>query len=408
LTNVAGEPVPLPELEERWRRCRLLLTGIVPEAAGLIVFSRLNIYYLSGTLGNGLFWLPLAGEPVLLCRRGLERAVLESPMTLIRPFKSYRDIDAVLRDAGSPLGQKIAVEMNGLTWALAAGFTRHLAGREFLPGDRVPARARAIKSTRELAILREAGKRHNQCLTELLPPLLAAGMSELEISHRLCSLFMEQGHQGILRMENYGEEAFLGHIAAGDSGNYPSVFNGPVGLRGMHPAIPHMGSAARRWRAGEILTIDAGFGLAGYQTDKTQVYWSGDPADIPGRAQAAHDFCIEVQQWITDRLRPGEVPGAIWEHCRAWAEQSGWSEGFMALGGNRVHFVGHGIGLAIDEYPVLAGGFDLPLEAGMVLAVEPKIGIPGFGMVGVENTFAVTPGGGQCLTGSGHGIIPIP
>lgn len=80
----------------------------------------------------------------------------------------------------------------------------------------------------------------------------------------------------------------------------------------------------------------------------------------------------------------------------------------MALGGNKVHFVGHGIGLAIDEYPVLAGGFDLHLEAGMVLAVEPKIGIPGFGMVGVENTFAVTPGGGQCLTGSSHGIIPIP
>jgi len=179
MTNIAGEPVPLPELEERWRRCRLLISEIVPGAAGLIVFSRLNIYYLSGTLGSGLFWFPLDGEPVLLCRRGLERAVLESPMTGIRSFKSYRDVEAVLRDAGSPLGQKIAVEMNGLSWALGAGFTRHLAGREFLPGDRVPARARAVKSPRELAIIREAGKRHNQCLTELLPPLLAEGMSEL-------------------------------------------------------------------------------------------------------------------------------------------------------------------------------------------------------------------------------------
>jgi hypothetical protein len=78
-----------------------------------------------------------------------------------------------------------------------------------------------------------------------------------------------------LRMESFGEEAFLGHIAVGDSANYPSVFNGPVGLPGVHPAAPFMGAAEIKWYSGSPLTVDCGFSIGGYQTDKTQVYWLG-------------------------------------------------------------------------------------------------------------------------------------
>jgi Xaa-Pro aminopeptidase len=401
------ETVPLLELENRWNRCRALLKNCVPRAAGIIVFSRLNIYYLSGTFGNGIFWLPLEGKPVLLCRRGLDRAGLESPVENIFPFRSYKEIEAVLHDAGSPLPETVAVEMNGLSWALGNSFTSALPGHALLPGDKVLAMVRGTKSDWELAKLGKAGAGHARCLTELLPPLLREGMSELAIAHTLSRLFYDQGHLGILRMGSYGEEVFMGHIAAGDSGNYPSVFNGPLGLRGAHPAVPHMGSGSKVWRAGEPLTIDNGFCFAGYQTDKTQVYWPGERGTIPAKVQAAQDFCLEVQSWVVSHLKPGELPSKIWQHVSAWAEQEGWGEGFMGLGNNKVGFVGHGIGLAIDEYPVLARGFDLPFEQGMVLAVEPKIGIPGVGMVGVENTFAVTARGGRSLTGDQGEIICI-
>jgi Xaa-Pro aminopeptidase len=116
---------------------------------------------------------------------------------------------------------------------------------------------------------------------------------------------------------------------------------------------------------------------------------------------------VQVQGWCAERLRPGGIPSALAAHCFAWAEREGLAEGFMALGGNQVNFLGHGIGLALDETPVLTKGFDAPLEAGMTIAVEPKIGIPGFGMVGIENTFEVTPGGGRSLTGAATGIICI-
>jgi hypothetical protein len=111
------EGVPLQELENRWHRCRILLKDNVPEAQGIIVFSRLNIYYLCGTFANGIFWLPLEGQPVLLCRRGQERAELESPLGNILPFRSYKDIEGALGDAGSPLPAVLGScqQLNGLS-----------------------------------------------------------------------------------------------------------------------------------------------------------------------------------------------------------------------------------------------------------------------------------------------------
>jgi len=408
MENFVLETIPIQELEYRWDRCRNLLTKYLPEAEGIVIFSRLNIYYLTGTFGSGLLWLPLTGDPVLLCRRGHKRAELESPIKQIFPFQTYKDAEGILRNAGSPISKTIAVEMNGLSWALGSSFSKYFSGHTFLPGDKIISMTRSKKTEWELKRLREAGEKHAKCLMELLPPLLRKGMTELEIAHIISDLFFAEGHYGILRMETYGEEVYLGYISIGDSANYPSVFNGPVGLRGAHPAVPHMGSKEIEWQAGMPLTIDNGFTIEGYQTDKTQVYWLGNENSIPATVQAAHIFCIELQNWISEHLKPGMLPSEIWSYCTSSAEKNGWAEGFMGLDENKVSFVGHGIGLAIDEYPVLTKGFDLPFEAGMVLAIEPKIGIPKVGMVGVENTFEVTSHGGKCLTGENYNMICVP
>ncbi len=401
----ALERIPRSELELRWERCRALLRELAPEAGGLLVFSRLNIYYLSGTWPNGVFWLPADGEPVLLVRRGLERARLESSCTTIVPYRSFRELPKLTKDASVPLPSIIAAEMSGLTWSLSQGLTRNLDGHAFLPGDIVLHRTRCVKTPWELAKLRIAGQRHNTALRDLLPRRIAPGMTERDISHCIWEVFFSLGHQGLLRMQNFGEEIFLGHVSAGDSGIYPSVFDGPLGLRGEHPAVTHMGYAGKVWQDNEPLALDVGFALEGYHTDKTQVYWPGSRPSLPDHVRRAQDFCIQTQHWLAENLRPGQTPARLFSRCWEQAEKRGWAEGFMALDGNKVRFLGHGIGLAIDEYPALAKGFDTPLEDGMVLALEPKIGIRGLGMVGVENTFEVTEDGGRCLTGDDYSII---
>jgi len=398
---------PYEEITSRWDRYKKHLRQHLPEAEGSFIFSRLNIYYFTGTFANGVFWFPLEGEPVLFCRRGIERAEIETPLKTIVQFNSYRDIVQTFADLAIKLPTQIATEMNGLPWSLSNSLVKNLPNVKFIPSDKLLAMTRAKKSEWELQFLREAGKKHNRCLTELLPPFLHAGINELEISHRISDIFYSEGHNGILRMETFGEEAFLGHIAVGDSANYPSVFNGPVGLRGVHPAVPFMGSEEIKWNPGFPLIIDNGFSFGGYQTDKTQVYWLGNKSSITKPIQDAHNFCVELQAMIVEQLKPGSTPSNLWDQCEKIASKSSWESGFMGLGDNKVNFVGHGIGLAIDEYPVLAKGFDLPLEEGMVLAIEPKIGIPGIGMVGTENTFEVTPTGGKALTGNKYNIITI-
>lgn len=398
---------PTKELNYRWKRYRELLHKYLPEADGAFIFSRVNIFYFTGTFASGVLWLPTEGDPILFCRHGAERAKIETPIKTITQFNSYRNIEPIFEDLRMALPSQVATEMNGLPWSLSKKLTESLPSIEFVNGDNIIAMTRAKKSEWELQILRKAGEKHNKCLNQLLPPFLHEGISELEIAHNISDLFYSEGHLGVLRMDSFGEEVFLGHIAVGDSANYPSVFNGPVGLRGAHPAVPFMGSDKIKWEPDKPLIIDNGFTLAGYQTDKTQIYWLGNKKNIPEPLQSAHNFCVEMQAIIAEQLRPGVIPSQLWNQCVDLAVKSPWNNGFMGLGKNKVNFVGHGIGLAIDEYPVLAKGFDLPLEEGMVLAVEPKIGIPDIGMVGTENTFEVTPQGGQSITGNNYEIINI-
>jgi len=398
---------PAEEISSRWKRYKNLLRHSIPDADGSFIFSRLNIFYFTGTFANGVLWLPTEGEPILFCRRGVKRAEIETSIKTIVPYNSYTDIAQTFSDSGITLPALIAAEMNGLPWSLSKSLIRNLPNVTFLPSDKIIALTRAKKSAWELQFLREAGKKHNTCLTRLLLPFLHEGITEFDVSRRISDIFFSEGHNGVLRMETFGEEAFLGHIAIGDSANYPSVFNGPVGLRGVHPAVPFMGAKEIKWKSGSPLTVDNGFSIGGYQTDKTQVYWLGNKSTISEPVQNAHNFCVEMQAMIAEQLKPGSTPSHLWSQCIENVAKSPWINGFMGLGSNKVRFVGHGIGLAIDEYPVLANGYDLPLEEGMVLAVEPKIGLPGIGMVGTENTFEVTSNGGKALTGNNYEIITI-
>jgi len=78
-----SDQVPARELTSRQERCKELLRRFIPQARGILLFSRLNIYYFSGSLASGALWLPVEGAPVLFCRRGAERAQIESSLAHI-------------------------------------------------------------------------------------------------------------------------------------------------------------------------------------------------------------------------------------------------------------------------------------------------------------------------------------
>ncbi len=401
------EKLPLEEMQHRHELCRTLCQELQPKAQGMLFFSRLALYYMTGTYADGIFYLPLQGAPLLLLQRGAERAHLESPLNAIHHLPAWDKLADFCQELGTPLATCIAAEMGALPWNMATVLQQGLKDSTFVNVDSIFMQARSRKSLWELKKMRLTGARHHEGVFKRIPQRIHAGMSERGLSIISWQVFFELGHSGMNRMGHFGEECFLGHIAAGDNGNYPSHFNGPLGLKGEHPAVPYMGNAHTIWQKDQILAMDIGYALEGYHTDKTQVYYSGKIESMPAKARHAHDACIEIQQRAAERLRPGAIPSEIWDEAKKSAQRLGIEEGFMGLDGNKVPFLGHGIGLVIDEYPVIAPRFDAPLVEGMTLALEPKVGIRGMGMVGVENTYEVTAQGGASLTGDDFTIVEV-
>lgn len=229
-------------------------------------------------------------------------------------------------------------------------------------------------------------------------------MSEAELIADLYAAMVKLGYHGVSRFAMFQMEMIAGQICFGESSIFPTMFNGPGGTRGQSPAVPALGSRERRLRRGDIVFADIGYGVNGYHTDKTQVYCFGAPP--PAEAVAAHRACLDVLRRISERLTVGAVPAEIYQSIMA-SLPAELERNFMGIGRDRVPFLGHGVGLQIDEHPVIAHGFNAPLKAGMVLAIEPKRGLEGIGMVGGEETYLVTPDGPVCLTGGASDIIQV-
>jgi len=191
-------------------------------------------------------------------------------------------------------------------------------------------------------------------------------------------------------------DSILGHIAFGDSSLYPSAFNGASGINGLCPAVPVLGNRDRFLCAGDLIYVDFGVGIDGYHIDKTIVFSYMKPQ--PDYVIAAQNHCLELEQKAVSMLKPGAVPADIYETITATV-RSDYRSNFMGAKGRTVPFIGHGVGLNVDEMPVIAKGFTAPLEENMTIAIEPKISIDGIGMVGSENTYLVTKNGGISLTG---------
>jgi Xaa-Pro aminopeptidase len=383
------------------QRLRAALDSASPEWRLAAILSKVNLYYLTGTMPEGVLLVPRDQEAVLWVRRSCERASAESAFPVIRPMGSFRDAAATFkRMPGS-----VHLETEIVPLALYQRFQKHFPVASFEPLDRPMAAVRSVKSPFELALMERSGEIHRVVLEERVPALLREGISEAELGAELFSTLIQAGHHGVTRMGSFDTELALGYIAFGESSLYPTSFNGPGGNRGICPAVPLLGSPARKLRDGDLVYLDLGCGVEGYHTDKTMTYVFGRP--LPAHAIEAQQKCVEIQDRVAEALRPGAIPSRIYTDIME-SLPADFLENFMGFGNRRVKFLGHSVGLVIDETPVIAEGFDDPLQEGMVLAVEPKKGIPGIGMVGIENTFIVTREGGRSITGQSRGLLEVP
>jgi Xaa-Pro dipeptidase len=383
---------PSDELGRRAAALRRHLAAADLDAA--LITQNADLFYFAGSIQSGVLIVPGDGQPVYAVRRVLERARAESTLDAIVPLPSLRDLAARLADACGRPPRRVGMELDVLPVAVRERFAASL-GREVEIADISPAvrRIRSVKSPYELEKLRAAARLSAAILGAAIEAL-REGMTELELSAAIEAEARRHGHEGIVRLRGWNQETYYGMIAAGPAAAVPSFPDLPLGGEGPGPSAPY-GAGHRRIARGDPVIVDAPAVLGGYIMDQTRTLVIGRLSDALARA---HDAAVDILKTVEAAIKPGVTPESLYRAARGRAESLGYAQAFMGAGAYRARYVGHGVGLELDEWPVLADGFTDPLEPGAVLAVEPKLIFPGVGVAGIEDQYAVTADGCERLT----------
>ncbi len=382
---------PKAELDHRISRFQHYLASEALD--GALILQNTDLYYLAGTIQQAHLYVPVSGAPVLMVRKSLARAQAESALADIVALQSPRQINAILDACGHPRPKRMGMELDVIPAALYLHYARLFEGvalTDISPGLR---QVRAVKSDYELALMQEAA-RQADAVAGTVKDIIREGMTEVELAGRVEAEARRRGHQGIVRMRMWGGELFYGHLMAGPPATVPSFLASPTGGTGVSPAVAQ-GAGFAQIKPGEPILLDYVFAWQGYIADHTRIFALGE---LPSDLLEAHQAMLDLQEIVRAQALPGVLAGNLYDAAVSWAAEQGWGEWFMGADDQRIRFIGHGVGLELDEYPFLAKGQDMPLVEGMTIALEPKLIIPGKGVVGIENTHVVTDEGLKTLT----------
>jgi Xaa-Pro aminopeptidase len=380
--------VPVNEIARRLTAFRAALVEASIDAA--LIVEATDLIYLTGVMADAHLLVPANDDPILLVRRSLERVQAESPLEDVRPFRSFKELPPLIAELGA---KRVGLELD----VLPAG--QYLRYRDLLPDvDLVDvsmalAGVRAVKSTWELAMISKAAEQVAAAFAAA-PALVAEQSTDRAIQIELEHLMRQAGHQGPLRFRGLNGQMFYGAVLAGPDGAVAPWADTPLGGPGPSAAV---GKGPGGWeiRDGDSVTVDLVGGWEGYLADATRTFFRGTPN--PQLAEALAE-CESILAALEELMRPGVTAEDLYLRGLELATEAGFGDHWMGHGPGRVRFVGHGVGLEINERPFLAQGFSAPLEFGNVIAVEPKLVFPGVGAVGVENTYVVDRDGPVQLT----------
>ncbi len=387
-------------------RLHQLQSKIIDQGAdAFLVTQNIDLYYYTGSMQQGYLFVPASGDPIFYVRRSVSRAMKEANVQ-VKDLGSFRAFGKTLASDYPSIFQKnrpiLLTEFDVLPVQLFQRLQSVIPDAEWADGSKLIREQRMLKSADEIQKIKEAGRlvdyAMNQAVANMRP-----GMTELELIQNIEYHLRGQGHHGIMRMRAYNQEIITGMVAAGRTAAEPTYFEGPAGGQGLSAASPQ-GSSRREIQAGEPILIDIGCNLDGYVIDQTRTAVFGSLSE---KLTKAYEWCESVLRQTESNLKPGVKCDHLYVQALQEAEYAGYSEHFMGYGQDRVRFLGHGIGMEIDEWPVLAKGFEYELQPGMVIAIEPKLIFPGEGVVGIENSYAVTETGFEKLTISKEGLWVI-
>jgi Xaa-Pro dipeptidase len=365
------KPITADEFRARLARAQQLMSDLKPGFDALFFAPGTSLYYFTGIrwgLSERLaaLVLPRAGTPVAICP-GFEEGRFREQMRFPIELRVWQEDESPTKLAAAALAdQGIRTGRLGVEETAYFTYFDHLRaaapGFECVSADPVTIACRGVKSPHELELMRLAC----EATFDVYRPVFAAlreGMSQTDIGNQLEAGFAKMGLRG-----------------------------GALVLLGASAALPHGTRQPQKLKEGDVVLIDGGCAVEGYQSDVTRTGIFGKPSD---KIAKAYEINRKAQDAALDAARAGRLSGTVDDAARAVIVNAGYGPGYKYF----THRLGHGIGLDGHEHPYLVKGSTTNLQPNMTFSNEPGIYVPGeFGMR-CEDDMVITPDGpAQLLT----------
>ncbi len=388
------KPEMLPELSHRWKAIQKEM--IRKGADGCLLADNVNLFYVADRVYSGYFYLPKEGNPLFFVKRpiGLEG---ENVFYIRKP----EQIAEIVLQQGITLPQTLMLELDELPYNDIVRLQSIFHPTETLNATTAVRSVRAIKSEYEIGQMRHSARLHAACYAQV-PKLYKPGMTDIDFSIEIERLFRRQGALGHFRVFGQSMELFMGSVIAGNNADNPSPYDFAMGGGGLHNLLP-VSTNGSVMMPGTTVMVDMGGTFTAYMSDMTRVFSIGRVSPL---AYKAHQVALEIQSNIEALAKPGIATSDLYNRAIELVKKYELLPYFMGHS-QQAGFIGHGIGIQINESPVLAPRSKDELKEGHIFALEPKFVIPGVGAVGIENSFAVHKTGIEKLTVLNEEIIEL-
>ncbi len=362
------------------------------DVSGAIILQNVDRFYFSGTIQNATLFIPMEGDPILFVYKGLERAKYESPLNNIIKVKSAINIKEIINEYGIKI-KRLGMELDVVPVNIYLKYKKIFFDSEILDISEFIRKIRMIKSQYEIAQIKKASSILDldfKSVRNILKP----GITEIEVDAFLGYMARKNGHMGIMRMRGWNQEMIYAHVLSGVTGGMISFLDSPQGGDGTSPAMAQ-GAGFKEINYNEPIEIDHGVCINGYISDESRTFVIGK---LPDKLKKAHDCSWELHRFLEENAKPGILCHELYHKAINIVKDWGLEEYFMGYSEGKVKFIGHGVGLEIDEYPIISPIFVNPLQEGMVMAFEPKFVFPDKGVVGLEDVYLVKDAGLERIT----------
>ena len=377
--------VPVSELESRQKELSLRLAEEGLEAA--LIQTPVDLYYYSGGRQNATMLITAEGASRLFVRRSLSRAKHESGGD-----DSPHSVESFPRMAAfaEEIGCNPAMQFGELPHSFATRFASKVGATQDC--TQIVHSQREVKSSWELEMMAE-GAEIQMAMFEAVAAVGGEGVPEIELVAAAEAVSRAAGFGGNVQMRRFPLQCDRAVIVSGRAGGIPSFFDSAIGGTGAHP-LAGMGSGFNKLQANQPILVDLVHVHRGYVVDATRMYCIGE---LPEPWEQRLSDMVEVSNSVVDSLGRGDDCSKAWEVGSQLAESMGHSEHLMGMKPDQSKFLGHSVGLQLDESPVVAKGFDRPLIKNGVMAIEPKL-VYSDGSIGIEDTWLQTSEGLERLT----------